>query len=84
MFITLINNNIYHIDKQSMFIHYIDQQQCLFITLINNQYLFITLINNQYLWLYLRKLSLSTQEMKSNLLLIIKRTLLHYLNIPST
>ena len=37
-----------------------------------------------YLWLDLRKLSLLAQEMKSNLLLIIKPTLLHYLKIPST
>ena len=36
------------------------------------------------LWLDLRKPSLSAQEMKSNLLLIIKPTLLHYLKIPST
>ena len=37
-----------------------------------------------YMWLDLRKLSLSAQEMKSNLLLIIKPTLLHYLKILST
>ena len=36
------------------------------------------------MWLDLRKPSLSAQEMKSILLLIIKPTLLHYLKIPST
>ena len=41
----------------------------------------ITLV---HIWLDLQKLSLTAQEMKSNLLLIIKPTLLHYLEIPST
>ena len=36
------------------------------------------------MWLDLRKPSLSAQEMKSSLLLIIKPTLLHYLKMPST
>ena len=37
-----------------------------------------------YMWLDSRKSSLSAQEMKFNLLLIIKPTLLHYLKISST
>ena len=42
--------------------------------------------NYKYLemWLDLQKPSLMAQEMKSNLLLIIKPTLLHYLEIPYT
>ena len=36
------------------------------------------------MWLDLWKPSLSAQEMKPNLLLIIKPTLLHYLKIPNT
>ena len=36
------------------------------------------------MWLDLQKPSLTAQEMKSNLLLIIKPALLHYLEIPST
>ena len=43
-----------------------------------------TLLWLVYMWLDLRKPSLSAQEMKFNLLLIIKSTLLHYLKIPST
>ena len=38
----------------------------------------------EQMWPDLRKPSLSAQEMKSNLLLIIKPTLLHYLKVPST
>ena len=41
----------------------------------------ITLV---HMWLYLRKPSLMAQGMKSNLLMIIKPTLSHYLKIPST
>ena len=37
-----------------------------------------------HMWLDLRKPSLSAQEMKYNLLLIIKLTPLHYIEIPST
>ena len=37
-----------------------------------------------HMWPDLQKPSLSAQEMKSNLWLIIKPTLLHYIKIPST
>ena len=39
---------------------------------------------HSYMWLDLWKLSLLAQEMKFNILLIIKPTVLHYLKIPST
>ena len=39
---------------------------------------------NLYLWLALQKLSLTAQELESNLLLIIKPAILHYPEIPST